>query len=150
MLPNGTRITRLQFEAATAPLMDRVLEPVLGNSNDVKTSRDQQILDPTVGVVVRRIVVLCTRAPINQPLGRPKSSFLACAPPSYSVRAPQVKRVLSDVELTAANVDEVVLVGGATRMPRLRHLLHQHFGYWPARSSRLDELKRIHVATCGC
>lgn len=39
-----------------------------------------------------------------------------------------VQRVLEDAEMTAADVDEVVLVGGSTRMPRVRAMLQELFG----------------------
>jgi len=39
-----------------------------------------------------------------------------------------VEQVLSDQMMTADNIDDVVLVGGASRTPRLRELLQQFFG----------------------
>ncbi|MBC04396.1 MAG: Fe-S protein assembly chaperone HscA [Phycisphaerae bacterium] len=40
-------------------------------------------------------------------------------------------QALSDAELTAADVDEVVLVGGSTRVPLVRHFVGELFGRTP-------------------
>jgi len=36
-------------------------------------------------------------------------------------------RVLADSKLTKANIHEVVLVGGSTRIPRIQELITQYF-----------------------
>ena len=39
-----------------------------------------------------------------------------------------IGRVLDEAELTAADIDEIVLVGGSTRIPRIRQLITDYFG----------------------
>jgi molecular chaperone DnaK (HSP70) len=39
-----------------------------------------------------------------------------------------VDRALSDAKLTAEQIDDVVLIGGSTRIVRIQSLLQQHFG----------------------
>lgn len=39
-----------------------------------------------------------------------------------------VQRALTDAKLTAAQINEVVLVGGSTRIPKVQHLLQEFFG----------------------
>jgi len=39
-----------------------------------------------------------------------------------------IHRVLDEVELSADEVDEIVLVGGSTRIPRIRQLIRDYFG----------------------
>lgn len=39
-----------------------------------------------------------------------------------------IDHVLDDAELTAADIDEIVLVGGSTRIPRIRQLIRDYFG----------------------
>jgi molecular chaperone DnaK len=48
-------------------------------------------------------------------------------------------RVLGDARLSAADLDEVILVGGATRMPLLRALVEGIFGRTPNSSQNPDE-----------
>jgi len=38
-----------------------------------------------------------------------------------------IRRVLDEVELSADDVDEIVLVGGSTRIPRIRQLIRNYF-----------------------
>ena len=39
-----------------------------------------------------------------------------------------IDRVLDEAELGADDVDEIVLVGGSTRIPRIRQLIRDYFG----------------------
>merc|ERR1719495_2408411 len=39
-----------------------------------------------------------------------------------------VQRVLKDAKLKSTDVDEIVLVGGSTRIPKLQQMLQEHFG----------------------
>ncbi len=48
-------------------------------------------------------------------------------------------RALADAKLTAADLDEVILVGGMTRMPLVRHFVSELFGRAPNTSQNPDE-----------
>ena len=48
--------------------------------------------------------------------------------------------------MTAAKIDEVVLVGGQTRMPRIQELVKQLFGKEPHRGVNPDEVVAIGAA----
>nr|XP_004226462.1 endoplasmic reticulum chaperone BiP [Ciona intestinalis] len=51
-----------------------------------------------------------------------------------------VKKVLEDADLTVKDVDEVVLVGGSTRIPKIQQLVKDHFkGKEPNRGINPDE-----------
>ena len=56
------------------------------------------------------------------------------------------KKALSDAGVTAAKIDEVVLVGGQTRMPRIQELVKQLFGKEPHRGVNPDEVVAIGAA----
>jgi molecular chaperone DnaK len=56
------------------------------------------------------------------------------------------KKALSDAGITAAKIDEVVLVGGQTRMPRIQELVKQLFGKEPHRGVNPDEVVAIGAA----
>jgi len=62
----------------------------------------------------------------------------ACKPLLERLRAP-VERALRDARMRAAELDEIVLVGGATRMPAVRRLAAQMFGRLPARHLDPDQ-----------
>jgi len=49
------------------------------------------------------------------------------------------KQALSDAKLTAGDVDEVILVGGSTRIPRVREITKEIFGKEPNKSINPDE-----------
>jgi molecular chaperone DnaK len=51
-----------------------------------------------------------------------------------------VKNALKDAGITAANVDEVVLVGGMTRMPKVQETVKQLFGKEPHKGVNPDEV----------
>eukprot|EP00440_Ansanella_granifera_P025277 gb/GFBE01027452.1/.p1 GENE.gb/GFBE01027452.1/~~gb/GFBE01027452.1/.p1 ORF type:complete len:531 (+),score=185.25 gb/GFBE01027452.1/:1-1593(+) len=50
-----------------------------------------------------------------------------------------VERVLSDAKIDRKNVDEVVLIGGSTRIPSVQKLIEDHFGKEPCKSINADE-----------
>ncbi len=54
--------------------------------------------------------------------------------------------VLSDAQLTPDRIDEVVLVGGMTRMPRVQHKVREIFGKEPNRTVNPDEVVAIGAA----
>jgi molecular chaperone DnaK len=56
------------------------------------------------------------------------------------------KKALTDAGITAAKIDEVVLVGGQTRMPRIQELVKQLFGKEPHRGVNPDEVVAIGAA----
>ena len=61
-----------------------------------------------------------------------------CQPLLLQLRKP-IERALSDARLDAAQLSEIVLVGGATRMPMVRSLVSRLFGKLPLRTIHPDE-----------
>lgn len=57
-----------------------------------------------------------------------------------------VGRALDDAQLDAAEVDEVVLVGGQTRMPMVRELVRRVFGKEPSKGIHPDEAVALGAA----
>lgn len=72
----------------------------------------------------------------------------ACKPLLERLRAP-VEHALRDARLRAADLDEVVLVGGTTRMPMVRKLAAQLFGRLPARHVDPDQTVGLGAAVCA-
>jgi molecular chaperone DnaK len=60
-----------------------------------------------------------------------------------------VKKALSDAGMTAGEVDEVILVGGMTRMPKVIEAVKGLFGKEPARNVNPDEVVAIGAAIQG-
>jgi molecular chaperone DnaK len=56
------------------------------------------------------------------------------------------KAALSDAKLKSADIDEVVLVGGSTRIPMVQALVKEFFGREPNRSVNPDEVVAIGAA----
>jgi len=57
-----------------------------------------------------------------------------------------VRRALRDAELTAAQLDGVILVGGATRMPLVRQFVHEQFGREPLSDIDPDQVVALGAA----
>jgi molecular chaperone DnaK len=60
-----------------------------------------------------------------------------------------LKQALSDAGLSASAIDEVVLVGGSTRMPRVQEVVKQFFGKEPHKGVNPDEVVAIGAAVQG-
>ena len=59
------------------------------------------------------------------------------------------KKALQDAGLTAQDIDEVILVGGQTRMPRVQKLVEELFGKTPHRGVNPDEVVAVGAAIQG-
>ncbi|MCZ6819312.1 MAG: molecular chaperone DnaK [Calditrichaeota bacterium] len=59
------------------------------------------------------------------------------------------KKALKDAGLTAADIDEVVLVGGSTRMPKVQEMVKELFGKEPHKGVNPDEVVAIGAAIQG-
>ena len=63
-------------------------------------------------------------------------------------RAPVLK-ALEDAKLKASDIDEVVLVGGSTRMPRVQQIVKEIFGKDPHKGVNPDEVVAVGAAIQG-
>ncbi len=59
------------------------------------------------------------------------------------------KQALADANLKPENIDEVILVGGQTRMPRIQELVKNFFGREPHRGVNPDEVVAVGAAVQG-
>ena len=64
------------------------------------------------------------------------------------VRKP-VEQALRDANLTPRDIDEVVLVGGSTRVPKVQQLVRDYFGKEPHKGVNPDEVVAIGAAIQG-
>jgi molecular chaperone HscC len=71
-----------------------------------------------------------------------------CQPLLDRLRMP-VERALRDARMRAADLAEIVLVGGATRMPAVRRRAAQLFGRIPARHPDPDQTVALGAAVCA-
>jgi molecular chaperone DnaK len=60
-----------------------------------------------------------------------------------------VKQALDDAGLKPADIDEVVLVGGSTRMPRVQQVVEEYFDKEPHKGVNPDEVVAIGAAVQG-
>jgi molecular chaperone DnaK len=60
-----------------------------------------------------------------------------------------VKQALTDAKVTPRDIDEVILVGGQTRMPRVQELVREFFGKEPHKGINPDEVVAIGAAIQG-
>ncbi|WMN05932.1 molecular chaperone DnaK [Marivirga arenosa] len=60
-----------------------------------------------------------------------------------------VKKALEDAGLSASEIDEVILVGGSTRIPRIQEEVEKFFGKKPSKGVNPDEVVAIGAAIQG-
>lgn len=59
------------------------------------------------------------------------------------------KKALSDARLTSKDIEEVILVGGSTRIPKVQELVREFFGREPNKSVNPDEVVAVGAAIQG-
>ncbi len=64
------------------------------------------------------------------------------------IRKP-VQQALADAQLQPADIDEVVLVGGSTRVPKVQQLVREYFGKEPHKGVNPDEVVAVGAAIQG-
>ena len=60
-----------------------------------------------------------------------------------------VKKALSDAKMSPSDIDEVILVGGSTRIPRIQEEVEKFFGKKPSKGVNPDEVVAIGAAIQG-
>ena len=60
-----------------------------------------------------------------------------------------VKKAIADADLDPKQIDEVVLVGGSTRMPKVQQLVKEYFGKEPHKGVNPDEVVAVGAAIQG-
>ena len=88
--------------------------------------------------------VTLAAGPIAQTLTRTEFEAITAALTARTMQA--VRKVLRDARLQAADVAGVVLVGGSTRMPQIRHAVGDFFGQAPLTNLNPDEVVALGAA----
>ncbi len=60
-----------------------------------------------------------------------------------------VEKALSDAKLSPSQIDEVILVGGSTRIPKIQELVRNFFGKEPSKGVNPDEVVAVGAAIQG-
>src|SRR6202158_189514 len=68
-----------------------------------------------------------------------RARFEQLADPIFKRLTPPLQQALKDAALDAAKIDEVVLVGGSTRIPKVQEIVKAFFGKEPNKSANPDE-----------
>jgi len=75
-----------------------------------------------------------------------RATFEQLCEPIFNRLIQPCKQALSDADLTAGDIDEVVMVGGSTRIPKVQAITKEIFGKDPNRSVNPDEVVAIGAA----
>lgn len=59
------------------------------------------------------------------------------------------RKALEDAKLTPADIDEVILVGGSTRVPKIQEVVEKFFGKKPSKGVNPDEVVAVGAAIQG-
>src|SRR5690606_16442488 len=60
-----------------------------------------------------------------------------------------VKKAMSDAGMSPSDIDEVILVGGSTRIPKIQEEVEKYFGKKPSKGVNPDEVVAIGAAIQG-
>jgi len=78
-----------------------------------------------------------------------RATFEQLCEPIFQRLIGPCKQALSDAKMTAGDVDEIVLVGGSTRIPKVHEITKDIFGKDPNQSVNPDEVVAIGAAIQG-
>jgi molecular chaperone DnaK len=75
-----------------------------------------------------------------------RAQFERLAGDLFGRSIPPVEQALKDAGLKPSDIDEVVLVGGTTRIPKIQELVRQYFGKEPHKGVNPDEVVAVGAA----
>ncbi len=75
-----------------------------------------------------------------------RSKFESLAEPLFERLREPCRKALADAGLQAADIEEVILVGGSTRIPKVQEIVKEIFGREPNRSMNPDEVVAMGAA----
>jgi len=75
-----------------------------------------------------------------------RAQFERLAGDLFERSLPRVQQALKDAGLQPSDIDEVVLVGGSTRIPKIQELVRQFFGKEPHKGVNPDEVVAVGAA----
>jgi len=78
-----------------------------------------------------------------------RAKFEQLCEPVFNRLIGPCKNALADAKLSPGDVDEVILVGGSTRIPKVREIVKEIFGKEPNKSVNPDEVVAIGAAIQG-
>ncbi|WP_019413482.1 Hsp70 family protein [Paenisporosarcina sp. TG20] len=92
------------------------------------------------------IVVMKEEKPLGLYTQMTREEFVALIEPQLRETMDKVKEVLIDAELDAQEIDDILLVGGSTRIPQIHHLIQAYFNKDPRGDVNPDEAVAIGAA----
>ncbi|HTH51064.1 MAG TPA: molecular chaperone DnaK [Pyrinomonadaceae bacterium] len=75
-----------------------------------------------------------------------RSKFEQLVEPILKKLMPPVEQAIKDAGLTAKDIEEVVLVGGSTRIPKVQEMVKEYFGKEPNKTVNPDEVVALGAA----
>ena len=94
-------------------------------------------------------IVLDPVAPKNLMMTVSRAKFEQLADGLFRRMMEPCKKALADAKLQPSQIDEVILVGGSTRIPKVQTLVQEFFGKAPNRSVNPDEVVALGAAVQG-
>lgn len=92
------------------------------------------------------VVVMKDEKPIGLYKTITRDDFVSLIAPMLAETIDKVTDVLKEAELTVDQVDDVLLVGGSTRIPRVHELIEQYFGKSPRSDINPDQAVALGAA----
>ncbi|CAK9442208.1 uncharacterized protein LODBEIA_P59510 [Lodderomyces beijingensis] len=152
--------THLGGEDFDIVLLHHILASVKNQTNGVDLSQDHLAVQRLREAAEQAKIELSTadKAEIKIPFVRDnvhvdmtitRDEFDAMTMPLIEKVIDPVKRCVRDAELKMKDIDEVLLVGGMTRMPKIRQVVAELFGKEPSTAVNPDEAVALGAAIQG-
>lgn len=78
-----------------------------------------------------------------------RSKFESLCGDAFASTLKPVEQAMKDAKMTPADIDDIILVGGSTRIPKIQELVKNYFGKEPSKGVNPDEVVAIGAAIQG-
>jgi len=78
-----------------------------------------------------------------------RSKFESLCGDAFASTLKPVEQAMKDAKMTPSDIDDIILVGGSTRIPKIQELVKNYFGKEPSKGVNPDEVVAIGAAIQG-
>ncbi|MDB5628042.1 MAG: Heat shock protein Hsp70, partial [Tardiphaga sp.] len=140
------KLTRAKFEALVNDLVEKTIEPCRKALKEAAEKDKIELSSTTQTEINMPFITADQTGPKHLTMKLTRAKFEALVQDLVEKTIEPCRKALKDAGLTAAEIGEVVLVGGMSRMPKVQEVVKQLFGKEPHKGVNPDEVVAIGAA----
>jgi len=115
----------------------------------IKDEAEKDLSNATMATISLPFIAQVNGSPVNYEGELSRAKFESLNKDLFDSTLDSVRKAMKDAKLSASDIDQVVLVGGSTRIPYIQDLVKKELGKEPNKSVNPDEVVAMGAAIQG-